>query len=73
MRQPSRLGATRDALRPTPPAPLVRLDDPALQHRPMRIDALPDGNKPELIETAEDGQIGRVEGSVEHVGVFLGW
>ena len=73
MREPSRLGAARDTLRPAPPAPLVRLHDPALQHRPMCLDPLPGDHESELLETAEDSQIGGVEGSVEHVEVFLGW
>lgn len=31
---------------------------------------LPDGLQPELVESAERGESGHGEGSVEHVGVF---
>ena len=43
---------------------------PALDHRLIRLKALPDGFQTELIETAERGQTGRGEDSVEHVEVF---
>ena len=48
----------------------IRLGDPALDHRLIRLKALPDGFQTELIETAERGQTGRGEDSVEHVEVF---
>jgi len=70
MRQPSSLGAPRDTLRPAPPTPLINFDNPALQHCTIRCDLLPSDLESELIKTAEDVQIGRVEGSVEHVEVF---
>ena len=43
---------------------------PALDHRLIRLKALPDGFQTEFIETAERGQTGRGEDSVEHVEVF---
>ena len=43
---------------------------PALDHRLIRLKALPDGFQTELIETAGRGQTGRGEDSVEHVEVF---
>jgi hypothetical protein len=44
---------------------------PALDHRLIRLKALPDGFQAELIETAERGQAGRGEDSVaEPVEVF---
>ena len=50
--------------------PRVRLDDATLDHRPIRFETLPDGLKTELVESAERGETGRGEGSVEHVEVF---
>ncbi|WP_165968247.1 hypothetical protein [Saccharopolyspora elongata] len=43
---------------------------PALDHRLIRLKALPDGFQTEFIETAERGQAGRGEDAVEHVEVF---
>jgi hypothetical protein len=54
-------------------APLVGVDDPAGQHRPVRVEALPGDNEAELVETAEHGQVRAIEarrGSVVHVEVF---
>lgn len=70
MREPPRDGVPGDAFRAAPPTPVVALNDAALQHRPIRLEALADGYETELIETAEHGQIGRGEDSVEHVEVF---
>jgi hypothetical protein len=39
----------------------------------VTLDPLPRDHESELVETAEDSHIGRVEGSVEHVEVLLGW
>ncbi|GAA4072414.1 hypothetical protein GCM10023065_28320 [Microbacterium laevaniformans] len=39
-------------------------------HRPIRVEMLPDGLEAELIEAAERGEARRGEGSVEHVEVF---
>lgn len=46
---------------------------PALDHRLIRLKALLDGFQTEFIETAERGQTGRGEDSVEHVEVFRVW
>jgi hypothetical protein len=70
MRQPPRDCVAHHALRPALPAPRIRLGDPALDHRLIRLKALPDGFQTEFIETAERVQIGRGEDSVEHVEVF---
>ncbi|BDH11877.1 hypothetical protein HOK021_30560 [Streptomyces hygroscopicus] len=43
---------------------------PALDHRLIRLKALPDGFHTEFIETAERGQTERGEESVEHVKAF---
>lgn len=51
-------------------APPLRLDDPALQHRPLGLEALPDCFKAELVQAAERGQIGRNKSRVGHVEVF---
>ncbi|WP_199812727.1 hypothetical protein [Streptomyces sp. NRRL S-1813] len=42
----------------------------ALDHRLIRLKALPDGFQTECIETAERGQTGYGEDGVEHVEVF---
>lgn len=42
----------------------------ALDHRLIRLKALPDDFQTEPIETAERGQTGRGEESVEHVEVL---
>ncbi|MBA2805922.1 hypothetical protein E0500_000140 [Streptomyces sp. KM273126] len=43
---------------------------PALDHRLIRLKALPDGFQAELIKTAERGRTGRGEDGMEHVEVF---
>lgn len=58
-----------DSLTVAPPAPRIRLRDPALDHRPIRVEALPDGHETDLVETPEHGQIRGREGSVVHVEV----
>ena len=70
MRQPSSHRVTRDALGAAPPAPRIRIHHPALDHRPIRLKALPDSLEAELVESAERGQVRGREGSVEHVEVF---
>ncbi|PFG37181.1 hypothetical protein ATL41_1932 [Flavimobilis soli] len=74
VRQPARDGVSRQAFAAAAPAPPVRLidvDDPAGEHRPVRLEMLPDDLQAELIETAERGQVSAREGSVKHVEVFL--
>ena len=44
--------------------------DPARQHRPIRLEALPDNLQAELVEAGERGQVRAGEGSVKHVGAF---
>ncbi len=70
MRQPAHHAVTRHTLSTALPAPRVWLDNAALDHRPARLQTLPDSLETEVIEAAERGQIGRGEGSVEHVEVF---
>jgi hypothetical protein len=53
----------------TPPVELARLD-PARQHRTIRLDALTNDLKAELVDMAERGQVRESEGSVRHVEVF---
>ena len=48
----------------------VRLGGTALQHRPIRPEALPDGFEAEPVEPAERGKVGSQEGTVGHVEVF---
>jgi len=70
MRQRPRHRVTRHALRAALPTPRVVLDDAALQHRPIRLEQLPDGLKAELAETAERGQVRGHERRVVQVEVF---
>ena len=67
-----------DALAATATAPLVRLEDPAGEHRTVGCKPLAGHLKAELVETTERGQISarepmiraRRDGSVGHVEVF---
>lgn len=70
VREATHDGVTHDALSTTLPAPRIRIDQSALDHRPIGLESLPDGFEAELVETTERGQIGRGEGSLEHVEVF---
>ena len=70
MREPTHHGVSRDAFRAALPAPGIVLDDAALDHRPIRLEMLTYSLEAELVETAERGQAGRGEGSLEHVEVF---
>lgn len=70
MHQPPDHGATRRSLAAAPPAPLVGIDDPAGEYRPLRLEVLADDLQPELIKAGERGQVGAPEGTVEHVEVF---
>ncbi|WP_285129784.1 hypothetical protein, partial [Propionibacterium freudenreichii] len=47
-----------------------RLHDTALDHRPIRVQTLPDSLQAELVETAERGQARCSESRVWHVEVF---
>jgi len=70
MRELAGNGVPQHALGTALAAPRVRIDDTALDDRPIKIESLPDSFEPELVEAAERGQVGRSEGSVEHVEVF---
>jgi len=74
VRQPSGHAVTGDALASAAPAPLVRIDDPAGQHRTVRFQPLSHGLQAELLQPAERGQVrageARIRGSVSHVEVF---
>jgi len=63
-------GVARDALAPPAAAPVVRFDDPARQHGPVELEALPEHLQAERVQTSERGQIRGGEGSVRHVEVF---
>lgn len=52
------------------PAPVIRLDDPACEHRPTQLESLPGDLEAQLVEPAEGGQVRASEGSVRHVEVF---
>lgn len=70
VRQPADHRVTHHPFGAALATPRVRLSDPALDHRPIRRETLPDGYETELVEAAERGQIRGREGSVEHVEVF---
>ncbi len=64
------VGSAGERLAAAAPAPRIWLRDPALDHRPIRVQTLADGHEAELVETAEHRQIRGREGSVVHVEVF---
>ena len=70
MREPTDHGVPRHTLCSALAAPRIVVDNAALDHRPIRVEMLPDGLEAELIEAAERGEARRGEGSVEHVEVF---
>lgn len=70
MRKPTRHRVASHALASALATPAIRFSDATLDDRTIRLHDLPDGLKTELIESAERGQGGRGEGSVEHVEVF---
>lgn len=51
-------------------APAIRLDDPAGQHRTVRLKPSPVNFQAELIQPGERGQARAREGRVRHVEVF---
>jgi transposase len=55
-------------------APVVRFDDPACEHGPIRVQALTGHDETQLVKPAEHGQVRAAEsgipGSVVHVEVF---
>ena len=71
VRQPARDHVVHAALTAAPPAPPVIIDNPASQHCTIRLEALPGHLQPETVQAAERRQIGRGEGTVGHVVVFL--
>jgi hypothetical protein len=70
VRQPPQHRAAGHAPAAAPPAPGVRLHDPARQHCPTRLDPLTDDLQAERVEPTERGQVRTIEGSVRHVEVF---
>ena len=69
--EPPGHGVARGALASAATTPLVRFEDPARQDRTVRLELLADNFEPELIESAEGGQISageaRADASVGHV------
>jgi hypothetical protein len=66
VRQPTDHGVTRQALAAATATPLVRFDRTAGQHRPIRLQPLPDHFQAEFVQASEPGQVGTSEGSVGH-------
>lgn len=53
MREPTSDRPSRHPLGITPATPRIRLDDPALDHRPTQLDPLPSRDESEFVEAAE--------------------
>ncbi|MFU0804559.1 MAG: hypothetical protein ACFWTS_03490 [Pseudoclavibacter caeni] len=70
MRKSADHRVARHAFAPALPAPPVRRHDTTLDHRPIRLQPLPDGLETEFVQTAERGEIGRNKSRVGHVEVF---
>jgi hypothetical protein len=64
VRQPSDHGAPRNALAAAAPAPVVRVDDAAGEHRAIGVEALTGHDEPELVQAAEHSQVGAAEAGV---------
>jgi len=71
VRQLAGHAVARLALTPALTTPPVGLQDPAGQHRPTRLEVLPDHLQTKVVEAAERRQIRAAEYSVRHVEVFL--
>jgi hypothetical protein len=74
VRQLTDHGPARDTMAATAMAPVVRFDDPACEHGPIRVQALTGHDETQLVKPAEHGQVRAAEsgipGSVVHVEVF---
>lgn len=70
MRKSADHRVARHAFAPALPAPPVRRHDTTLDHRPIRLQPLPDGLETEFVQTSERGEIGRNKSRVGHVEVF---
>jgi hypothetical protein len=66
-------GVTGDATAAATMTPLIRFDDPARQHRPVRLETLAGDFQTQLVEPAERGHVSAGEtsapSSVRHVEV----
>jgi len=63
-------GAQRATPATTRAALVVSVDDVALEHRPVGVDALTHDHQAQGIEVAESREIGRAKGSVRQVEVL---
>ena len=70
VRQQPGHGVPKNTLSPAPPAPVIRVHDPARQDGPDRLEPLAGDLQAELVQTGEGGQVRAREGSVGHVEVF---
>jgi hypothetical protein len=70
MRKPTGHGVAWHALSTTLAAPVVRLNDPADQHRMIVIDPLASHRQAKAIQQTEAIEITATESSVRHVEVF---
>lgn len=70
VREPTRHRVPGRSLGTTPPTPRIGRHRPALDRGSIRLDQLADGDKVELVEAAEHGQVRGRESRVKHVEVF---
>ena len=70
VREPTRHRVPGRSLGTTPPTPRIGRHRPALDCGSIRLDQLADGDKVELVEAAEHGQVRGREMRVKHVEVF---
>ncbi len=61
---------TRTPLTAAPPTPVIRLKNPAGQHRTLGLNTLPGDLKTEIVQASESSQARRSKGSVRHVEAF---
>src|SRR5664279_5134266 len=72
VRQPTCQGVPRDALTPTPPAPVIGFAHPTRHHRTIRLQSLSDSDQTELLQAAERREIRTGEGSDPSISVKSG-
>ena len=70
MRKPAGDRIPWTSFAPAPTTPLIRLQDPAGQHRPTRLQPLANNHQAEIVHPGESGQVRGRERSVRHVEVF---
>lgn len=62
---------SKDSFAPAGVTPVIWFENSALEDRLPGVHVLPGDGQSELVKTAESGKVSRVEGTLEHVEVFL--